>query len=143
MRPDTGFPVLIFGSRMPDYGSGIFLDGNLDFDVNSVGDIRSASGIDELHKDVRFNVYRAMVNGSGLETPESVAENGIVGEPLRPGILADIETAVGKIVGDDPRIDAVLLVNAEDTENRNNYVRITCTANIDDETQQFELVIPA
>lgn len=38
-----------------EYGSGIYLTQNLDFEINTTGDLRASFGIDELEKDLAYN----------------------------------------------------------------------------------------
>lgn len=128
---------------MAEYGSGIYLDENFDWEVDTSGDVRGDTGVSELQKDLAFNVVRALAYGEGISTPENVADGGIIGEPLTRGILTDIEIAVGNVVSSDSRIDSVIYATAQKTSDADNYVEVECEAEIDVETETFEFVIPA
>jgi hypothetical protein len=130
-------------SHMADYGSGIAFDGNFDWSVDSTGDLAFASELDELKKDLAFRVASALMYGERIERPESIAGNGVIGEPLTDGLLADIEIAVAKVVSDDARIDSVAVVEAEQPDTSSDFVEIRCETIVDTESESFQFIIPS
>lgn len=127
---------------MDHFGNGVYLDEILDLDVDESGDVRGSRGPSELRKDLSFFLIRALETGEGISTPENIADNGVIGEPLTRGTLTDIELASKNVIGADPRIDSVILVSAEESDEDDEFVVLDIETVIDDETESFEFVIP-
>jgi len=125
----------------PGYGSGPCLDDNFDFDVDESGDVRASTGFDELVKDVVFNVARALQYGDGITTPETVGDGGIIGSRLTGGALNDVELAASKVINDDPRVDAVLRIEATEASDRNDQIELDVDVRALSDTTNFSFVV--
>jgi hypothetical protein len=56
------------------FGSGIYLDEQLDFSVDSTGDIRGESGVSELQKDLAFQMIISLNKYLGQPPSGNLAE---------------------------------------------------------------------
>lgn len=78
---------------MTDFGSGIFLTQDLDFEVTTTGDIQSSTGADELEKDIAIQSIIQLQDIRGIRgTPQEKAR---------------LRNRVRNILTDDPRISYV------------------------------------
>jgi len=91
---------------MVDYGSSPVLDQDFDFILDETGDIQctnqTGSEIDELEKDLSYAI------ASGLEDE--------VGSPITPTQQALVRTQVTDIVYRDPRIEKILNIIIEESQ---------------------------
>lgn len=126
---------------MVDYGSGPALDQYLDLVPGSTGDLSASSGVDEIRKDIAYNLIGALRHGEGVEQPASVAD-GVVGEPITDGLSDDISIVVSDIIESDPRVESVpeIRVSQPDLEEINVEARIVLA---DDETLFESFIITA
>lgn len=85
-----------------DFGAGPALDEHWDFSVAPSGDLKIAYDIDELQKDVAFNL------ATELEQ--------YLGTALTRGDLRDVQVTTVEVLGEDPRIDTVVTVDVIQTE---------------------------
>lgn len=122
------------------YGSGIKLDENFDFVVDETGDVSGETNLQELFKDLSFNISSALEYGEGVDRPETIS-NGVVGKPFTNSILSDVEIVVAKIIKNDVRISDVLSVNASPSDENPNTLIINTRVSIDVKTENFEFVI--
>lgn len=78
---------------MTDFGAGIFLTEDFDFEVTNTGDIRASRGVAELEKDLSVQSIIRLQSIHGIrETPQEKAR---------------LRARVREILTDDPRIDTV------------------------------------
>lgn len=81
-----------------DLGSGIALDQELDFIVDATGDLEHASGVDEVRKDLAFNLIRELSSFEGrLQNRETEADAEIVAQ---------------RTILNDPRVAQVQYIDA-------------------------------
>lgn len=123
-----------------DYGSGLDLDENFDLEVDSTGDLAYTEGSDELTKDLSVRVAGALMYGDGVDRPENISD-GVMGEVLTPGVKKDAGSVVLDILNDDPRIDEVADIIISDERNPDKLI-IEAYAETEDETQDFEFIVP-
>lgn len=109
---------------MTDFGAGIFLDSDLDFEVDESGDIRTTSGASELEKDLAFFVISVL--------------NDRRGQRIDNRTLREIELITEDVLDRDPRVDSVSNVEARDVSGRNT---IELIAKVIADTGEQELVI--
>jgi hypothetical protein len=74
-------------------GAGIYLDRDLDFEIDQTGDLRSESGSAELQKDLAFQLQIILSEYIGL--------------PMRPGTVSDIKSDTIRTLISDDRVDSV------------------------------------
>lgn len=84
---------------MPDFGSGIFLTQDFDFEVTNTGDIRTESGVDELEKDIALQMIKE--------------KDDLIGLPQYPNTSARISSQTREILNADPRVSQVVSVNVK------------------------------
>jgi len=85
---------------MTEDSTGLSLDRNFDFEIDSAGDIKSVSGVDELQKDL-----------SGLIT--NIIDNRSGGSVLTENKQKELESRIRTVVSRDPRVTAVNTVSLE------------------------------
>jgi hypothetical protein len=100
---------------MVDYGSGPGLDKFLDLVVGPSGDLASSSGVDELRKDLSYQLIGALRYGHGVDRPASLTD-GVVGEPIGDGLSEDISIVVSDIIEDDQRVESVPEIRVNQVE---------------------------
>ena len=76
-----------------DFGAGIALDEQFDFTVDSTGDIDSTSGVEELQKDLAFQMV--------------VNLDQYLGQPETPNLEAKVSRTVKNVALGDERIQSV------------------------------------
>jgi len=76
-----------------ELGAGQYLDQNLDFSVDETGDVRSAYGIEELEKDLSFQMIASL--------------SQFLGERPTPELEADIKRMAYRVAAADVRVSAV------------------------------------
>lgn len=103
-------------------GSGLALDEHWDLYVEEKsGDLASSSGIEELGKDLAFQIARIL-------TP-------VTGTYINDGQVADIEIAVRKVITADPRVAEINELEALPPESPNGEVQIDAVITaVDDQT---------
>lgn len=108
---------------MSELGAGVALNQHWDFDVDESGDIATAVGLEELQKDVAFNISRS------LET--------MLGRRIDTSTSRRIAIAVEDEFAADPRISTIndVSVNRIDMTDRFEVV-----ANVDSGDGPFDLV---
>jgi hypothetical protein len=112
---------------MTEYGNGIYLDDEFDFEIDASGDIRPSRGIDELEKDLAFFSYQEL-----SET---------IGRQRSPRTLAIIKDRTQRVLLNDPRVDGVIGdVTVYYPESERNQVEVSATVSTVDGEQ--ELVFP-
>lgn len=126
---------------MVDYGSGPRLDRYFDFTIDQTGDVDASSGIDELRKDLAFRIAGALEYGYGVDRPVVVSD-GVVGDVLVDGTLADIEIALSSLVVEDSRVDAVRNVEARTSDGTGDTIEIDLQVVVDDSTVRFDRIFP-
>lgn len=75
------------------YGAGVYLDQQLDFEIDPTGDTRTSSGIDELEKDLAVQMKLFL--------------SFYLGEPPTAGLESDVADTARKIANADPRVTTV------------------------------------
>lgn len=107
-------------------GSGQYLDETLDFEVDTTGDIRASDGLEELEKDLAFQMI--------------ISLSQFLGEPPTPETEADIRRMAYRVAAADIRISFVARDNITVEWNHNSRemeVSVPVTTNTDEE---YELV---
>lgn len=74
-------------------GSGIYLDKSLDFDIDETGDIRDANGIEEVEKDLSFQMIFSL--------------SQYIGEAPTPEVEAEIKRTTYRVAIADVRVSSV------------------------------------
>lgn len=74
-------------------GSGPSLDEDLDFEIDETGDIRSSSGMEELQKDLSFQMM--------------IALSQFIGENPTPELNVEVRRKVYRVAVSDERISSV------------------------------------
>jgi len=74
-------------------GSGLYLDTNFDLDVGQTGDLRSVNGVDELQKDLAFQL--------------TILLDNFIGQPLSPETEAQIKSITIDTLSSDNRVGQV------------------------------------
>lgn len=103
---------------MTEYGGGIYLTSNFDFEVDNSGDIRGEFGVSELEKDIAFNIVQEMQNIPGRrKTQKTVAivRNRTVqqlrADPRVNSILGEVDVfypdQIGDVIEVAARVDTV------------------------------------
>lgn len=110
---------------MTEYGGGIFLTKDWDFEVNNTGDIRTISGLDELEKDVAFQL------ASNLDQ--------FIGSRITNEQANDIAIETQQQLSADPRIAAVLDLTVQFPDGDPDTVEVIATVR-DTEGDEQELV---
>lgn len=87
---------------MSDFGAGIALSEDWDFEIDSTGDIKTVSGQTELQKDVAFNVARNLQDVLGRRMDNATSKR--------------IEISVQNVLVNEVRIDEVLSVDVRRIE---------------------------
>jgi hypothetical protein len=82
-----------------EYGAGIKLTQNFDFDISPTGDIESTDGVAELEKDLAFQLTRVL--------------NDEVGEVIGPGSASQLERLTRVALNQDARVSEVLSVQVD------------------------------
>lgn len=77
-----------------EFGSGIFLDDQFDLSIDSTGDIQSTTGVDELQKDLAFQMVISMQQFRG--------------SPPSGNLKAKISNTASQVVLGDSRINSVV-----------------------------------
>lgn len=104
-----------------DYGAGIELTQDLDLKVDSTGDISSVDGVDELEKDLAFQLIRVFTDEvGGLLSPK---------DKSRARRLARVT------INQDPRVQDVRSVDVE--RESKNTVTIDADVRAGDAVEQF------
>ena len=103
-------------------GSGLSLDENWDLEIASDGDVASVEGSDELQKDLAFNVGRLLIDSQG----------GVVTD----GDLSDIEIRVEQVLASDPRVAAVLRVEADTQLNSDGDTSVAVESEVETVTDE-------
>jgi len=105
-----------------EFGSGIFLDDQFDFSVNSTGDLKTRSGLDELQKDLAFNMV--------------INLNQYRGQPPTGNLKEKVAATAKSVAEADSRIDFVLSgqTQVSFSDNRE-QITLKMTAQVED-TQQ-------
>jgi hypothetical protein len=103
------------------YGSGIKLTQDLDFEINSTGDIATEIGVDELEKDLAFNMIAQLSDIPGRQkTPRTIAvvksrtEQQLLADPRVRDVIGEIEVFYPDDMGDT--IEVAATVNTVDGE---------------------------
>lgn len=78
---------------MSDFGAGVGLNRDWDFEVDSTGDLTTVSGLDELEKDVAFNVARNWEDSIGRRVGSSTQKR--------------IQITVRDVLIDEPRVNDI------------------------------------
>lgn len=113
---------------MTDFGAGIHLDEQLDFSVDSTGDLDGESGIDELQKDLAYNMILNLQEFLG-SPPTSTLEAQIVGRAKQ-------------VANADSRIDVVVSGETEvsfDSSNEEIELSMTVIANGEEQNLVFNV----
>lgn len=92
---------------MSEFGAGPDLNENWDFEVNSTGDIATTIGVDELEKDIAFNVARRLDGEIGRRRDRSTEKR--------------IQVIVEDIFAEEVRIDSVVDVTVREIANSNSF----------------------
>jgi hypothetical protein len=75
------------------FGSGLYLDNTFDLDVGQTGDLRSVEGVDELQKDLAFQL--------------TILLDDLVGQPLDPETEAQVKSITIDVLTSDNRVEDV------------------------------------
>lgn len=78
---------------MTDFGSGIALDENLDFEVDPTGDLAATSGSDELEKDLSFQMIFSL--------------SDFVGRPPTGNLAPKVLDTATRVATADERVSSV------------------------------------
>lgn len=111
-----------------NFGGGIYLTTNTDqrpnwdLQTDESGDIRTVTGSDELQKDVAF--------ATAVRVQDSI------GERLEPVVLNRIRAQVRGALNEEPRIDTVIIIEANEVDT--DTVEVVAQARAEDDT--IELV---
>lgn len=74
-------------------GEGLYLDKTFDLDISNSGDLRKAGGIDELSKDLSFQL--------------AVSLEPLLGQPNRPNLKVELKDITREVILSDSRVDSV------------------------------------
>jgi len=85
-----------------NYGSGVSLDENYDFIIDSTGDLEDSRGLSELEKDLSF--------------ASSVRLFEHIGMPLTSTRKQKIKNSVESIMSSEPRISSVLNISVSQSD---------------------------
>lgn len=96
---------------MTEFGAGPYLTQDLDWEVDSTGDVRTIDGVEELEKDMALFSIAALQ--SILGRPESAETRG------------QMQSTVNDILSADPRVDDVISVDVRFIGRRNEAEIIT------------------
>lgn len=113
---------------MTDFGAGIALSQDWDFEVDATGDIETVSGEEELQKDVAFNVARRV--------------RDVIGRRLDSATSKRIQIAVQSVLIDEVRIDEVQAVNVRQTSRHDTFEVVASAIASDDEIELVFTVEP-
>lgn len=106
-------------------GAGPALDETFDFTVSSDGDVESSSGLEELQKDLAFQMAFLL--------------RDFEGEPLTPDVLSDIRSIARRAALSDERVTSVNDNNFRVEQDENETITITMT--IGTTFEERELVV--
>jgi len=98
-------------------GSGIALSDDLDFMLQDNGDLLSASGIEELEKDLSVNMIFQLTFGG----PDG---SGYLGTPLTPETESDILDLIRRTALSDERINTVKSIFVRSSPGQRNTLEI-------------------
>lgn len=112
-----------------EYGGGIFLTSELDFELNETGDIRTVRGIDELEKDIAFQTIQAL--------------DEFIGRPKTRRTKSIIETRIKRIIQLEPRVDErTSEISLRYPETKPNTIEVTVSVRTtQDEEQELVFLI--
>lgn len=111
-----------------EYGAGVALDRSLDFVVDHTGDIKSSFGLDELEKDLAFQMQRYL--------------SDYLGQPVTNNLRSQVRADVSAIAAADNRIESALKedVSVEWNERRRKIeISMIVTANDEEQRLVFEV----
>jgi len=94
-------------------GSGPALDETFDFTIANDGDLNSSSGLEELQKDLGFQMAFLL---SEFE-----------GQPLTPDVFSDVRSIARRIALSDDRVTSVNDSNFRVEQDENETIKITMT----------------
>lgn len=100
-----------------EFGSGIALDEQFDLSVGATGDLETVSGVEELQKDLSFQLTQELQE--------------YLGSPSSSSLVAQVSNTTKNVLNADSRIDSV---NSEsisvsiDSANRNISISVTAVA---------------
>ena len=112
---------------MSNFGSGIFLNEDWDFEVDVTGDLKSTSGPDELQKDVSFNVAR----------------NVEIGKRLDSSTQKKIQVTVRDVLVNEYRIESIRELDVRRVDSSNKFEIIAEVDTITDETPELVFEVSA
>jgi len=112
---------------MSNFGSGIFLNEDWDFEVDATGDLKSTSGLDELQKDVSFNLSR----------------NIEIGKRLDSSTQKSIQVTVRDVLVNESRIDSIRELEVRRVDSANKFEVIAEVDTITDETAELIFEVSA
>lgn len=103
------------------FGSGIQLDQNNDIVISSTGDVSASSGVEELSKDIAFQLQLRVRDEIGARNTKEARTR--------------IRSIVREILLEEPRVDSV--VNIETGVSGTDEVEVVMTVIAEDEQQQL------
>jgi len=74
-------------------GSGLYLDRNFDLAISNNGDLRKEDGLEELSKDISFQLAAVL--------------EPLLGQPDRPNFEVELKDTTREVILSDSRVDAV------------------------------------
>jgi hypothetical protein len=108
-----------------DFGGGIQLDEDWDFEIDSTGDIKTAKGVAELEKDLAFR--------------STVAIQPYLGQPIDNTLAEKVRNILREAMLQDDRIEAVESISFERTGR--DEITVTVTV-ITSDASEYELIFP-
>lgn len=121
-----------------EFGAGIFLDPDIDFEVDESGDIRTITGEREFQKDIAFFVKYELEREIEDEDG-NITRHSQIGQRLDATTLKRIEIIAEDTLLNDPRVDSINSLDAREVDENDN--RVELVADVDAELGPQELVI--
>lgn len=100
---------------MSDFGAGVSLNEDWDFQVDSSGDLATVSGEQELQKDVAFNVARNWGDSIGRRVDSATQKR--------------IQVTARDVLLNDPRIESITNLDVRRIEDNLNQFEVVATVN--------------
>lgn len=92
---------------MSSLGAGVGLNRDFDFEVDTTGDLATVTELDELEKDVAFNVARTLQES--------------IGQPVTSSTAKELQVDVRDVLIEDSRINVVGSVTIRRIQRTNTY----------------------
>lgn len=106
---------------MADFGTGIYLDEQLDFVVSPTGDLKTKTGADELQKDLSYNMILNLQQYLG-QPPSGNLEEKVAGTARR---VAEADTRIDSVLSEQTKvtfspdreeIELIMVIRSDDAE---------------------------